>query len=45
MPPGPKSHIAEVKRAIQQAVRDMTVHMGAIVVALLAALATIKFFV
>jgi hypothetical protein len=39
-----KSDIAEVKHAIQLAVRDMTIRMGAIAVALLAALATIKFF-
>jgi len=39
-----KCDIAEVKHAIQLAVRDMTIRMGAIAVALLAALATIKFF-
>jgi hypothetical protein len=39
-----KSDIAEVKHAIQLAVRDRTIRMGAIAVALLAALATIKFF-
>jgi hypothetical protein len=39
-----KRDIAEVKHAIQLAVRDMTIHMGAIAVALFAALATIKFF-
>ena len=39
-----KCDIAEVKHAIQLAVRDMTIRMGAIGVALLAALATIKFF-
>lgn len=38
-----KCDIAEVKHAIQLA-RDMTIRMGAIAVALLAALATIKFF-
>jgi hypothetical protein len=35
-----KCDIAEVKHAIQLAVRDMTIRMGAIAVALLAALAT-----
>ena len=39
-----KCDLAEVKHAIQLAVRDMTIRMGAIAVALLAALATIKFF-
>ncbi len=39
-----KCDIAEVKHAIQLAVRDMTIRMGAIAVALLAALATIKLF-
>ena len=39
-----KCDIAEVKHAIQLAVRDMTIRMGAIAVALLAALVTIKFF-
>ncbi len=39
-----KCDIAEVKHAIQLAVRDMTIRMGAIAVALLAAPATIKFF-
>ena len=39
-----KCDIAEVKHAIQLAVRDKTIRMGAIAVALLAALATIKFF-
>jgi hypothetical protein len=39
-----KCDIAEVKHAIQLPVRDMTIRMGAIAVALLAALATIKFF-
>jgi hypothetical protein len=39
-----KSDIAEVKHVIQLAVRDMTIRKGAIVVALLAAMATIKFF-
>jgi hypothetical protein len=34
----------EVKHAIQLAVPDMTIRMGATAVALLAALATIKFF-
>jgi hypothetical protein len=37
-----KCDIAEVKHAIQLAVRDMTIRMGAIAVALLAALATIN---
>ena len=36
--------IAEVKHAIQLAVRDMTIRVDAIAVALLAVLATIKFF-
>jgi hypothetical protein len=39
-----KCDSAEVKHSIQLAVRDMTTRMGAIAVALLAALATIKFF-
>jgi hypothetical protein len=39
-----KGDIAEVKHVIQLAVRDMTIRESAIVVALLAALATIKFF-
>jgi hypothetical protein len=39
-----KCDIAEVKHAIQLAVLEMTIRMGAIAVALLAALATIKFF-
>jgi hypothetical protein len=39
-----KCDIAEVKPAIQLAVRGITIRMGAIDVALLAALATIKFF-
>ena len=39
-----KSDIAEVKHVIQLAVRDMTIRKGAIVVALLAAMATINFF-
>ena len=39
-----KCDIAEVKHAIELAVRDMTIRMDAIAVALLAALATIKFF-
>ena len=39
-----KCDIAEINHAIQLAVRDMTIRMGAIAVALLAALATIKFF-
>jgi hypothetical protein len=38
-----KSDIAEVKHAIQLAVREMTIRVGAIVVALLAALVTIEF--
>jgi hypothetical protein len=39
-----KSDIAKVKHVIQLAVRDMTIRKGAIVVALLAAMATINFF-
>ena len=39
-----KCDIAEVKHAIQLALRDKPIRMGAIAVALLAALATIKFF-
>jgi hypothetical protein len=39
-----KCDIGEVKHAIQLAVPDMTIRMGATAVALLAALATIKFF-
>jgi hypothetical protein len=38
------SAILRVKHAIQLAVRDMTILMGAIAVTLLAAPATIKFF-
>jgi hypothetical protein len=39
-----KSDIAEVKHQIELSVRDMTIRMGAMAVALFAALATIKFF-
>jgi hypothetical protein len=39
-----KSNIAEVRHLIELSVRDMTIRMGAIAIALFAALATIKFF-
>jgi uncharacterized protein YfcZ (UPF0381/DUF406 family) len=39
-----KSDIADVRDAIELSVRDMTIRMGAIAIALFAALATIKFF-
>ena len=39
-----ESDIAEVKHLIELSVRDMTIRMGAIAIALFAALATIKFF-
>ena len=39
-----KSDIADVRHAIELSVRDMTIRMGAIAIALFAALATIKFF-
>jgi hypothetical protein len=39
-----KSDIGDVRDAIELSVRDMTIRMGAIAIALFAALATIKFF-
>jgi hypothetical protein len=42
--PSRQVRYCEVKHAIQLAVRDMTIRMGAMAVALLAALATTKFF-
>jgi hypothetical protein len=39
-----KSDIADVRHAIELAVRDMTIRMGAVAIALFAALATIRFF-